>query len=98
MPNISVDYEAVRSAAARLTAGKNEMETQLTQLKNLIDGLVASGFRTDLASHKFSASYDHQWHTGTVNAVAGLDGMASFLNTVVAQHENLDSTLSNAGG
>jgi len=97
MPNISVDYEAVRSAAGRLTAGKNEMETQLTQLKNLIDSLVASGFRTDLASHKFSASYD-QWHTGTANAVAGLDGMASFLNTVVAQHENLDSTLSNAGG
>jgi len=97
MANVHVDYEALRSTASRLTAGQQEMETQLAQLKGLIDNLVASGFITDQASGKFQQSY-HQWDTGTRNAIAGLAGMAGFLNAAVAQHEQLDSTLTQSTG
>ncbi len=97
MANVHVDYEALRSTASRLSAGQTEMETQLTQLKGLIDNLVTSGFITDQASGKFQQSYQ-QWDTGTRNAIAGLAGMSGFLNTAVSQHEQLDTTLTQSAG
>lgn len=94
---IHVDYEAVRNAANRLSTGQGELETQLTQLKSLIDGLITSGFVTDQASSKFGTSYQ-QWDTGVRNAISGLSGMSGFLNSVVSQHEQLDTTLGQATG
>ena len=63
----------------------------------MIDGLVASGFVTDLASGKFHQSYE-QWNTGARNVMAGLEGMSSFLRTAVAQHQQLDQQLSSSVG
>jgi WXG100 family type VII secretion target len=95
MANVHVDYEAIRNAATRLSTAKTNMETELTQLKGMIDGLVSSGFSTDQASGKFHQAYQ-QWDTGTRNAIAGLAGMSSFLTTAVTQHETLDATLGQA--
>jgi WXG100 family type VII secretion target len=97
MADIHVDYEALRSTASRLTAGQHEMESQLTQLKGLVDSLVSSGFVTDQASGKFHQSYE-QWNSGTRNAIEGLQGMSSFLTTAINQHEQLDSSLSQSVG
>jgi WXG100 family type VII secretion target len=97
MPNVHVDYAALENTAVRMKAGQQEMETQLTQLKSLIDGLVTSGFVTDQASGKFQQSYE-QWNTGTRNAIAGLEGMSGFLKTAITQHQQLDATLSQSAG
>ncbi|WP_239308222.1 MULTISPECIES: WXG100 family type VII secretion target [unclassified Frankia] len=97
MANVHVDYAALENTASRLTSGQQEMETQLTQLKALIDNLVGSGFITDQASGKFQASYE-QWNTGTRNAIAGLEGMGGFLKLAISQHQQLDATLSQSAG
>ncbi len=97
MANVHVDYAALQNAASRLRAGQQEMETQLTQLKSLINSLADNGFRTDQASGKFQHAYE-QWDTGTRNAIRGLETMSGFLNTAVSQHQQLDATLSQSAG
>ncbi len=97
MANILVSYNDLQSSASALTSGQQEVEAQLGRLKTMIDGLVASGFVTDLASGKFHQSYE-QWNTGARNVMAGLEGMSSFLRTAVAQHQQLDQQLSSSVG
>src|SRR5690349_19382294 len=93
MANVHVDYEQLQASAGQLQSGQEEITSQLMQLKNLIDGLVGSGFVTDQASGKFHASYD-QWTKGANNVIGGLEGMSGFLKQAIAQHQQLDSTLS----
>lgn len=90
---VHVDYEQLQSSASQLQNGKNEIETQLGRLKTMIDNLVTSGFKTDLASGKFQQSYE-QWNTGAKNVMQGLEGMNGFLKNAIAQHQQLDSQLS----
>ena len=97
MANVHVDYEQVQSAYTRLSAGQQETDALLKRLKAQIDNLVASGFVTDVASGKFHQSYQ-QWNTGATNVMAGLEGMSSFLKTVIEQHRQLDSQLGQASG
>lgn len=98
MASISVTYEEVRSASSRMKSAQQSMTDQVAQLKSMIDNLVQAGFKTELASGKFHASYQ-QWNSGAKNVVDGLSGMSSFLDQVVAKHQELDSTLgSQLGG
>jgi WXG100 family type VII secretion target len=95
--SIKVTYEDLQNTATQLTSGREEMISQLTRLKGLVDGLVASGFVTDTASGRFSDSYG-QWNTGASNVIQGLEGMSSFLNTAIAKHQQLDSELGQSAG
>jgi WXG100 family type VII secretion target len=97
MANINVDYQQVQTGAGQLQSGQEEITGQLQRLKTLIDNLVASGFVTDQASGKFQQSYE-QWNTGAKNVIQGLEGMSGFLKQVIAQHQQLDSTLSQQTG
>ncbi|WP_052710730.1 WXG100 family type VII secretion target [Pseudofrankia sp. DC12] len=97
MPNIQVDYEAIRSTATALSRAQTDMENQLTTLKGLIDNLVTSGFSTELASGRFHESYG-SWDTGTRQAITGLAGMSRFLTDAIAQHQQLDTALGQAAG
>jgi len=93
MANVHVDYQQVQTSATQLKTAKEDINTQLMRLKSLVDGLVGSGFITDQASGKFQQSYE-QWTTGAKNVIEGLEGMSSFLTTAIAQHQQLDQTLS----
>jgi WXG100 family type VII secretion target len=97
MPNVTVDYEQLRSSATQLKSGQQEVESMLTRLKTMIENLVSSGFVTDQASGKFRGSYE-QWNTGAKNVIAGLEGMSSFLTGAVDQHQQLDAKLGQATG
>jgi len=97
MANVHVDYQQLQSSAAQLKTGQQEVESQLARLKSNIDNLVSSGFVTDQASTKFQQSYD-QWNTGAKNVIAGLEGMTSFLNRAIQQHEQLDAQLGQSTG
>ena len=98
MASISVTYEEVKSAAGRMKSAQQSMTDQVAQLKSMIENLVQSGFQTQLASGKFRDSYV-QWDTGARNVIEGLGGMSTFLDQVVAKHQELDSTLgSQVGG
>jgi WXG100 family type VII secretion target len=91
--NVHVDYQELQRSSSQLKSGQQDVESQLARLKSMIDNLVASGFVTDQASGKFQQSYD-QWNSGAKNVIQGLQGMSSFLEKAIAQHQQLDSELS----
>lgn len=94
---VHVEYEQLQSSASQLQSGKNDIEAQLGRLKTMIDNLVTSGFKTELASGKFQQSYE-QWNTGAKNVMLGLEGMNGFLKNTIAKHQQLDSELSQSTG
>jgi len=92
MANVHVDYQELKASANQLKAGQQEVESQLARLKSNIESLVGSGFKTDQASGKFEESY-RLWNDGANKVIKGLEGMTSFLNRAVQQHEQLDTQL-----
>ena len=97
MANVHVDYAELQRNASQLKSGQQDIESQLGRLKSMIDNLVSSGFVTDQASGKFQQSYE-QWNSGAKNVIQGLQGMSTFLDKAVAQHQQLDSELSKSTG
>jgi WXG100 family type VII secretion target len=97
VPNVHVDYQELQRSAAQLKSGQQDIESQLGRLKSMIDSLVSSGFVTDQASGRFQQSYD-QWNNGAKNVIQGLQGMSSFLEKAIAQHQQLDAELSKGTG
>jgi WXG100 family type VII secretion target len=95
MADVSVGYDGLQQAANQLRTGRDEITQRLQSLKAMIDQLVTSEFRTQLASGRFHESYQ-QWSSGAQNMVDGLDGMAAFLGDVIREHQELDARL--AGG
>ena len=93
MANVHVDYQELQRTSSQLKSGQQDVEGQLARLKSMIDNLVSSGFVTDQASGKFQQSYE-QWNSGAKNVIQGLQGMSSFLEKAIAQHQQLDSELS----
>lgn len=78
MADVSVGYDGLNRAATSLQTGQGEINDKLQSLKSMVDQLVASEFRTQLASGTFLESYQ-QWTTGAQNMIQGLEGMASYL-------------------
>ncbi|MET7750611.1 WXG100 family type VII secretion target [Micromonospora sp. NPDC005367] len=95
MTDVNVGYDGLQRAASQLRSGQTEMTQRLHALKSMIDQLVGSEFRTQLASGRFQDSYQ-QWSTGAQNMIDGLEGMSTFLNDVVREYQDLDNRL--AGG
>lgn len=95
MANLNVTYEEMKDAAGRLTAGKEDINTKLTELQTLVNNLIGSGFVTDTASGAFGNSYD-SFTQGVTQAVAGLDGMSQFLITAADTLQSTDEQLGSA--
>lgn len=95
MANLNVTYEEMKDAAGRLTAGKEEINTKLTELQTLVNNLIGSGFVTDTASGAFGNSYD-SFTQGVTQAVAGLDGMSQYLVTAADTLQATDQQLGSA--
>lgn len=92
MADITVSYEEMRASASKLDQGRTSIDEQLGSLKTMIDNLVQTSFKTQSASPKFQESYD-QWTTGAKEAIGGLEGMSSFINKAITQHQELDTNL-----
>lgn len=95
MANVSVTYQEMQDQASKLNNGRVEIESQLTSLKNQVEGLVAGGFVTDSASESFRAAY-HEFTQGVSKTLEGLDGMASYLNKAAETFQDVDSQLASA--
>lgn len=89
MANINISYTDIRSAAARLTAGREDISGRLNDLRRLVSELVSSGFVTDQASGRFNDSAE-KFHTGVQRALSGLDELARFLNDTASTLEDID--------
>lgn len=95
MANVNVTYQQMQDAASRLSNGRAEIDQQLAMLKNLVDTLVTDGYVTDASSKQFQASYE-EFNTGANNMIAGLDGMANYLNTAAHTFQEADTQLASA--
>lgn len=95
MANVNVTYQQMQDAASRLSNGRAEIDQQLATLKNLVDTLVSEGYVTDASSKQFQASYE-EFNTGANNMIAGLDGMANYLNTAARTFQEADTQLASA--
>lgn len=95
--NVNVTYQEMRDAATRLTNGQAEMEQKLQELQSFVQNLVNSGYVTDASSKAFDASYSEFTH-GARQTVAGLEGMAQFLNQAAQTFEQADTTLASQIG
>ncbi len=95
--SITVRYEELQTTAGQLRAGREEITSNLTRMRSLVDGLVQSGFVTDTASVRFQQSF-MQWNDGANNVIQGLEGMSTFLDQAIARHQQLDSELGAATG
>lgn len=92
MANINVSYGDMTSAADRLVAGREDINSKLAELQSLINGLVSQGFVTDKSSGAFRNSYD-QFTNGARNAIQGLDGLSGYLRTSSQTLADVDSQL-----
>lgn len=93
--SITVKYEELQSTAGQLRAGREEISTNLTRCRTLVDGLVASGFVTGTASVRFQQSF-LQWNDGATTVIQSVERMSTFLDQAVARHQQLDSELGGA--
>lgn len=92
MANMDVTYDDLTGTATQLRTGQQAIMDQLTSLSTQVDNLVASGFRTEMASGKFQTSYG-EFTTGAKQAIEGLEGMASYLEQVARTLQETDQQL-----
>jgi WXG100 family type VII secretion target len=95
MANLNVTYADMQSAANQLRAGEQQIESDLTRLKSLIDNLVASGYITDASSRKFEASYT-EFTSGATKMIQGLTGMSQYLDAAARAFQETDTQLAAA--
>jgi WXG100 family type VII secretion target len=97
MANLNVTYEDMREEANRLTAGQQEIDAKLDQMKSRIDSLVSGGYVTDKSSVAFAHSYQ-EFNDGARKTIAGLEGMATYLKRAADALEEADNALAKALG
>lgn len=95
MANLNVTYGEMEDAASKLRAGRAEIESQLSKLKSMVDGLVSGGYVTDKSSKAFQSSYE-EFNTGVTKTIEGLDGMGEYLTQAAKALADTDEQLAAA--
>ena len=95
MANVNVTYQEMRDAATKLTNGKEEIIAKLSELKNMVNGLVNGGYVTDASSKQFDQSYT-EFNDGASKMIEGLEGMGKYLTTAADTFQQADDELANA--
>jgi uncharacterized protein YukE len=93
--NLNVTYSDMTDAAGRLSSGKEDLITKLTELQTLVNNLLGSDFVTDSAPGAFQTAYD-SFTQGTNLAVNGLDGLSQLLTAAAHALGNAHTALGNA--
>lgn len=92
MANVNVTYAEMQAAANRLNAGEQQMNGDLTNLQNMINNLVQSGYITDASSKRFEQSYT-EFTKGARQMMQGLQGMAQYLDAAAKAFHETDTQL-----
>jgi WXG100 family type VII secretion target len=95
MPNLNVTYQDMKDAAGKLRAGQTDIETDLGNLKRMIDALVSGGYVTDQSSKQFQTSYE-EFNTGVTKTLEGLEGMAMYLDKAAEAFQQADQQLASS--
>jgi WXG100 family type VII secretion target len=91
MSLIRVTSEDLASAAAQLSTGSQEIDTQLTGMHNLVESLVSSDWQ-GAASSSFESLYQ-QWNTSAANLRQALDGISKLLANAATAYANTEQQI-----
>lgn len=97
MANVNVSYQDMQSQANRLRNGQHQLDELLRSLHNEVSALVQGGFVTDVASGQFMNAFE-EFTSGATKTVAGIEGMATYLDRAASAFQNVDSDLARAIG
>jgi WXG100 family type VII secretion target len=91
MSLIRVTSEDLASAAAQLSTGSQEIDTQLGGMHNLVQSLVSSDWQ-GAASSSFESLYQ-QWNTSAANLRQALDGISKLLANAATAYANTEQQI-----
>ena len=85
----------MRDASNRLTRGKEEILSKLTELQGMVDNLINGGYVTDTSSKQFDQSYT-EFNQGATEMAEGLEGMGKYLTAAADTFQQADEELAKA--
>ena len=95
MANINVTYQDIKDVADKLVVGKDDIATRLTELQQLVNGLIEAGYNTDQSSVAFGEQYE-MFTKGLRDGIEGLDGLSKFLHAAATALQDTDTQLASA--
>ena len=95
MADFGASYGEMEAMANKLNDARDDIQSQLDQLKNSVDSLLGNDFKTQHASGKFGEGYS-ELTTGLKGAVDGINDMSESLLGMMRAIQDLDQQL--AGG
>ncbi|TFD61614.1 WXG100 family type VII secretion target [Cryobacterium suzukii] len=93
MAEITVTSESLSGVANQLASGAQSIESQLSNLKSLVGGLV-SGEWGGAASQSFNELYE-QWDAAGLQLKESLNGISDQLSKAALAYEESESNIAN---
>jgi WXG100 family type VII secretion target len=91
MSMIKVTSEDLANTATQLSRGSQEIESQLSVMRNLVQALVASDWQ-GAASSAFDSLYQ-QWNTSAAGLREALDGMSRLVSNAATAYANTEQQI-----
>jgi WXG100 family type VII secretion target len=91
MALIKVTSEDLATVAAQLSSGSEEIDSQLTTMRGLVQSLVASNWQ-GAASSAFDTLYQ-QWNTSAANLQEALDGISRLVANAATAYANTEQQI-----
>ena len=89
MVNLRLDYHAMKSQAANIRTGSQDISDMLKGMESQVKDLVENGFVTDDASGAFDESFK-KFIAGTQATIQGANRMAQYLSNVMKAMYDLE--------
>jgi uncharacterized protein YukE len=96
MADFGASYGEMEAMANKLNDARDDIQSQLDQLKNSVDSLLGNDFKTQHASGKCGQGYE-ELTTGLKNAVDGIGEMGEALRGMMQAIQDLDQQLAGRG-
>ncbi|MDO4241237.1 MAG: WXG100 family type VII secretion target [Microbacteriaceae bacterium] len=90
--NLKVSYGEMETAAQQLETGREQITTQLMQMQQQIQGLISSGFVTEVASGRFASAFE-QYTQGARTVIDQLTEIQGFLRTTATTLQETDAQI-----
>lgn len=92
MAELKVTSESLASVAGQLSSGSQSIESQLSNLKSLVEGLVSGDWVTTSASVAFNDLYS-QWDQAGLQLKESLQGISDLLNQAALSYEDSETAI-----
>ncbi|WP_221584807.1 WXG100 family type VII secretion target [Microbacterium sp. G2-8] len=91
MADIKVTSDSLASVAGQLSSGSQSIESQLSNLKSLVEGLIAGDWNGQ-ASQSFNELYS-QWDQAGIQLKESLQGISDLLNQAALSYEDSETAI-----